>query len=210
MSDISIPSDNAKSSNNSAKIENICVYCGSSSKSRPAFQESAVRTGEIIAENNWTLVYGGANVGLMGMAANAALKGGAKVTGIIPHDLIKWEIAHQDLTSLIEVNSMHERKMEMVRQSDAFVILPGGLGTLDETFEILTWKQIGLHDKPVVLANIDGYWDKFLDLVTHLVEEKFALDNTFDMIQVVESIDDIPHALKTAPKSKSSPITKWM
>lgn len=194
----------------SKEVKNICVYCGSSSRSRPLFQETARTLGHMLAENDWDLVYGGAKVGLMGIVADSALEKGAKVTGVMPVDLIKWEVEHTDLTELVKVESMHERKMEMVERSDAFVILPGGLGTLDETFEILTWKQLNLHDKPIIIANIQGYWDGFLNLIDHMVEENFALETSRELFSVVHDIKDVPDAIMNAPRSKSEPATKWM
>lgn len=164
----------------------------------------------MIADNDWDLVYGGAKVGLMGIVADSALEKGAKVTGVMPVDLIKWEVEHTDLTEFVKVESMHERKMEMVQRSDAFVILPGGLGTLDETFEILTWKQLNLHDKPIIIVNVEGYWDGFLSLIDHMVEENFALETSRDLFSVVNDIKDVPDAIMNAPRSKSEPATKWM
>lgn len=194
----------------SQTLKNICVYCGSSARARPLFQDIAAELGGLIAQNGWNLVYGGAKVGLMGIVADHALKNGSEVFGVMPIDLIRWEVAHTELTQLIEVKSMHERKMEMVERSDAFVILPGGLGTLDETFEILTWKQLNLHDKPIILVNADGFWDGLIKLLDHLVEEKFALETTQDMYSIVENVKDVPEAIRNAPKSKSEPATKWM
>lgn len=191
-------------------IQAVCVYCGSSSKARPVYQETATATGRILAENGYDMVYGGARVGLMGLAADAALAAGAQVTGVMPKDLIQWELEHTGLTELVEVSSMHERKMEMVERSDAFVILPGGLGTLDETFEVLTWKQLNLHDKPIILVNLEGYWDHLLALLRGIIAEKFALDTTENMFQVISEVGDIPRALKEAPRSYSEVATKWM
>lgn len=191
-------------------LNNICVFCGSSGHVDPAFLVAASDTGRILAENGWGVVFGGAKVGMMGLVADGALAAGGEVTGVIPADLIRWEIQHDNLTTLIEAQSMHDRKMEMVNRSDAFVVLPGGLGTLDETFEIITWRQIGLHDKPVILVNIDGYWDKMIDLMRHLIAEKFARDLLFEYVSIVDHIDDIPAALRNAPRSIISPKSKWM
>lgn len=206
-----LPSQNPDDSDKDTKlIKSICVYCGSSSSARAEYREAAVQTGAIIARQGWDIVYGGAKVGLMGVVADTALEHGVKVTGVIPKDLIKWEVEHRDLSELIEVGSMHERKMEMVRLSDAFVVLPGGFGTLDELFEILTWKQIGLHDKPIVIVNIGGYWDKLIEMINHIVEENFAMRNSSRLFTIVSNVTDIPDAIRQAPDSKSDPITKWM
>ena len=129
--------------------------------------------GQAIAGRGWNLVYGGAHVGLMGAMADAALAHGGSVTGVIPQDLVKREFAHRGLTQLIEVGTMHERKAEMARCADAFLVLPGGLGTLDEMCEILTWSLLGIHEKPVVLINVAGYWDPFLGMLDAAVAAGF-------------------------------------
>lgn len=151
----------------------VCVFCASSNGSDPIFLEAAQALGRAIAERGWRLVYGGADVGLMGAMADAAMAHGGSVTGVIPHSLAVREIAHRGLTELIETGSMHERKAEMARRADAFLVLPGGLGTLDELCEILTWRLLGIHEKPVVLINIAGYWDAFLGLLDGAVAAGF-------------------------------------
>jgi uncharacterized protein (TIGR00730 family) len=151
----------------------ICVYCGSSADVAQSYKDAAVHLGREAGERGIEVIYGGGRVGLMGLVADAALAAGGKVTGIIPTHILEWEVAHQTLTELIVVENMHQRKMMMFERSEAFVILPGGLGTLDEAFEILTWKQLGLHNKPIIVANIDGYWDGLLALVRHGVNEGF-------------------------------------
>jgi uncharacterized protein (TIGR00730 family) len=132
-----------------------------------------VQLGRAAGERGVEIIYGGGRVGLMGLVADAAIAAGGMVTGIIPSHILEMEVAHQTLTELIVVENMHQRKMMMFERSEAFVILPGGLGTLDEAFEILTWKQLGLHRKPIIVANIDGYWDGLLALVRHGVDEGF-------------------------------------
>jgi uncharacterized protein (TIGR00730 family) len=151
----------------------VCVFCASSNGAEPIFLEAAKTLGRSIAGRGWQLVYGGADVGLMGALADAALSDGGAVTGVIPRALAEREIAHRGLTQLIEVGSMHERKAEMARRADAFLVLPGGLGTLDELCEILTWALLGIHDKPVVLINIAGYWDAFLGMLDAAVAAGF-------------------------------------
>ncbi|MDQ1451727.1 MAG: hypothetical protein QOK38_1593 [Acidobacteriaceae bacterium] len=151
----------------------VCVFCASSDGAEPIFLEAAKVLGRSIAGRGWHLVYGGAEVGLMGAMADAALAAGGAVTGVIPRSLVDREIAHRGLTQLIEVNSMHERKAEMARRADAFLVLPGGLGTLDELCEILTWAQLGIHEKPIVLINIAGYWDAFLGMLDRAVAAGF-------------------------------------
>jgi hypothetical protein len=156
-----------------AAEHSVCVFCGSSNGNDPIFLEAAKALGHAIAERCWHLVHGGAEVGLMGAMADAALAAGGKVTGVIPHALVSREIAHRGLTQLIEVNSMHERKAEMARRADAFLVLPGGVGTLDELCEILTWSLLGIHDKPIVLINIAGYWGAFLGALDAAVAAGF-------------------------------------
>ena len=151
----------------------VCVFCASSNGAEPIFLEAAKALGRSIAERGWHLVYGGADVGLMGALADAALSDGGAVTGVIPRALLDREIAHRGLTQLIEVGSMHERKAEMARRADAFLVLLGGLGTLEELCEILTWALLRIHDKPVVLINIAGYWDAFLGMLDAAVAAGF-------------------------------------
>jgi uncharacterized protein (TIGR00730 family) len=157
---------------NSAK-RSVCVFCASSNGADPVFLEASKELGRAIAERGWHLVYGGAEVGLMGAMADAALAAGGAVTGVIPHALVSREIAHRGLTQLIEVNSMHERKAEMARRADAFLVLPGGVGTLEEMCEMLTWTLLGIHDKPIVLINVAGYWQAFLGVLDAAVTAGF-------------------------------------
>ncbi len=155
------------------KPPTVCVYCGSSADVAQVYRDTAANLGRLLAENRIGVVYGGGRVGLMGLLADAALAAGGAVTGIIPRHIEEMEVAHQMLTELVVVDTMHQRKRLMVDRSEAFVILPGGLGTLDEAFEILTWKQLGLHDRPIVIVNIRGYWDPLLALIRHAVREGF-------------------------------------
>ena len=164
---------NLSPSSDPSAQRSVCVFCASSNGAEPIFLEEAKALGRSIAGRGWQLVYGGADVGLMGALADAALSNGGAVTGVIPRALADREIAHRGLTQLIEVGSMHERKAEMARRADAFLVLPGGLGTLDELCEILTWALLGIHDKPVVLINIAGYWDAFLGMLDAAVAAGF-------------------------------------
>ncbi|MFV0474278.1 MAG: TIGR00730 family Rossman fold protein [Pikeienuella sp.] len=158
-------------------MKTICVYCGSRDGDDPAFAVAAEAIGAGIAARGMGLVYGAGDVGLMGRVASAALKGGAPVAGIIPQHLRSREIDRHDLTELITVETMHERKMEMFRRADAFIALPGGPGTLDELIELLTWRQLGLHAKPAHLLNLGGYWDPLLRLLERTVERGFASES---------------------------------
>ena len=156
-----------------ATMNSICIFCGSNEGARPEYRKAADDMGRTIARRGLTLVYGGADVGLMGAVADAALAEGGPVIGVIPQSLAAREIAHPGLTELHVVGTLHERKVMMAELSDAFVSLPGGYGTLDELFEMLTWSQIGTHLKPSGLLNIAGYFDPLLALLDHAVQERF-------------------------------------
>lgn len=155
------------------KIDSVCVYCGSSPGSKAVYREVAHQLGGEIARRGIRLVYGGASVGLMGETARAALEGGAKVTGVIPQAIADQEIAFQGLDDLIVVTSMHERKARMAELADGYIALPGGYGTFDEFFEVLTWAQLGIHGKPCGLLNAGNYYGKLLAFLDHAVEEMF-------------------------------------
>ncbi len=166
--------------------------------------------GKAIVAQGWGVVYGGGRVGLMGLVADSALEAGGKVVGIIPEHIQSREIEHTDLTELHVVDSMHTRKRMMVDRADAFAVLPGGLGTLDEFFELLTWKQLGLHDKPIVLVNINGYWDKLIESINHLAEAGFMREDDMRTFSVVSSIDEALAAIRAAPAETFDPSTKWI
>ena len=151
----------------------ICVYCGSNAGSRPAYAERAAALGERIAREGLALIYGGGNVGLMGLAADAALAAGGEVIGVIPEQLVTWEVAHKGVSRLEVVANMHERKMRMFDLADAFVALPGGFGTLDEMFEMLTWRQLGIGDKPCAFLDVDGFYAPLLQMIDRMVAERF-------------------------------------
>ena len=151
----------------------VCVYCGSSAGSNPVYAERAAMLGTRLATEDLTLVYGGGNVGLMGLVADAALAAGGEVIGVIPEQLVGWEVAHQGLSRLEIVTSMHERKARMFDLSDAFIALPGGFGTLDEMFEMLTWRQLGLGDKPCAFLDVDGFYTPLITMLDRMVEERF-------------------------------------
>ncbi len=192
------------------KIKSVCVYCGSSARVDQAYKDAAVELGKALAANKWDLVYGGGRVGLMGLVADSALAAGSRVVGIIPQHIQAREIEHTDLTELHIVDSMHIRKQMMVDRGDAFVILAGGLGTLDEFFEILTWKQLGLHDKPVVMVNINGYWTKMIEAIKYIADQKFMREEDLKMFQVVDTVAEVPDALNRAPHERFDPSTKWI
>ena len=152
----------------------VCVFAGSSGSVEVKYLDAARALGAAIARRGMGMVYGGGAVGLMGACADAALQGHAEVVGVLPRALARSEVAHPNLTELRIVGSMHERKATMASLADGFIALPGGLGTLDETFEVLTWAQLGLHTKPVGVLNVDGYWDGLRRLLGHAVEERFV------------------------------------
>lgn len=191
-------------------IKSICVYCGSSGRAADLYKQAARRMGEIIGSNGRGLVYGGGRVGLMGLVADAALEAGSHVVGIIPEHIKVREVDHTGLSELHVVQSMHERKQMMVDRSDAFVILPGGLGTLDEFFEIMTWRQLGLHDKPIVVVNVGGYWTSMMHLIDVMIKEGFVRESDREWLQVVDSVEDVLAALDAAPDEIVDPQTKWM
>src|SRR5271163_2589190 len=155
-----------------SKINAVCVYCGSSPGTEPTFVEAAQNFGKILAEDGVRLVYGGGSVGLMGAVANAVLEHGGAATGVIPEFLMKKERAARG-PEMIVTRDMHERKRTMFERADAFVALPGGVGTLEEVVEQLTWAQLGRHKKPILIANISGYWDPLLTLIAHMREQEF-------------------------------------
>ncbi|MBC7891428.1 MAG: TIGR00730 family Rossman fold protein [Sphingobacteriaceae bacterium] len=188
-------------------MKSLCVFCGSSTGHRELFRETAVELGKTLAERGIRLVYGGGNVGLMGVVANATLDGGGEVTGVIPQFLKEWEVAHLDVTELLVTQTMHDRKARMAELSDAFVALPGGFGTLDELFEILTWKQLRLHAKPVILLNVDGFFDPLIAMVDSMVTNGFVSVQNRQLVQVATTLDGIFDLLANQPVSAEE---KWV
>jgi uncharacterized protein (TIGR00730 family) len=172
-------------------LRNICVYCGSGVGTNPAFAEAASDFGRELADNGIGLVFGGGGRGLMGEIARAALQHGGHVVGIIPRFLVGPEHALKDVTELVVTESMHERKLRMFERSDAFVALPGGIGTLEELVEQLTWNQIGQHNKPIIIANVLGYWDLLLALLEHMQHYNFIRADLKVCVDVVASVDEI-------------------
>jgi uncharacterized protein (TIGR00730 family) len=152
----------------------ICVYCGSRVGARPGFAEAARQVGTLIGRAGWQLVYGGGKAGLMGLVADATLAAGGTVVGVIPQTLMAREHGHRGLTELHVVDTMHERKMLMAQRSEMFLALPGGIGTFEELFEVWTWRQLGYHQKPLGLLNVDGYYDRLLDFLAQTVSEGFV------------------------------------
>ena len=181
------------------RIEALCVYCGSSKGKDPRHAALARTLGGEIAARGITLVYGAGGIGLMTEVADAVLAAGGRVVGVIPSHLARAEVQHGGLSETILVDSMHQRKEIMFKRADAFAVLPGGLGTLDEFFEILTWRQIGLHDKPVVILESDGYWAPLRALLDAVVVEGFAPPNAHGLYHVAESVAELFDVLEAAP-----------
>jgi len=165
-------------------IKAVCVYCGSSNGAKPVYAEAAKAFGRALVEADMSLVYGGGRVGLMGLIADEVLACGGRAVGVIPELLLNKEVGHTDLTELHVVPDMHERKKKMADLSDAFVAMPGGVGTFEELFEVYTWAQLGYHQKPVALLDVDGYYDPLLAMLRHTVEEGFMRAAYLDMLQV--------------------------
>jgi uncharacterized protein (TIGR00730 family) len=191
------------------KTKSICLYCGSSANTRKSHRVAATEFGTLLAAQGISLVFGGGRMGLMGLAADAALKGGGEVIGVIPDFLVEREVGYAECTVLHTKHTMHDRKQQMAELSDAFVILPGGLGTLDEAFEIITWKQLGLHDKPVVIANIDGYWDALNTLFENMNDEKYVPTGYDKLFRSVSTIGDILPAIDAMLAARLDFRTKW-
>ncbi|MDH4058860.1 MAG: TIGR00730 family Rossman fold protein [Cyclobacteriaceae bacterium] len=170
---------------------NVCVFCGSSAGKNSLYAHSARELGELLAKDGHTLIFGGGNIGLMGILADAVLINGGKAIGVIPDFLMKKEVGHNGLTTLEVVSSMHERKRRMADLADAFLVIPGGWGTLDETAEILTWRQLGLIQQPVGLLNINGFFDLLIAQMNHMVREGFLNQDNMDFVKV----DKTPEAV---------------
>lgn len=185
----------------------LCVFCGSSPGANPAYREAAETLGHALAGRGWGLVYGGGKVGIMGAVADATLAAGGEVIGVIPQALMRKELGHKGVTKLEVVGSMHERKKRMADLADGFVALPGGLGTLEEIFETLTWAQLGIHSKPCAFLNVAGYYDPLLEFLDRSVGERFVRAEHREMILV----DDSPAALLDRIEAYDAPrLEKWM
>lgn len=174
----------------------VCVYCGARDGKNPAFGQAADDVGVMLARQDWRLVYGAGDVGLMGRVARSVQAAGGKTFGVIPTHLLEWEVGKRDLDHFVITETMHERKKVMLMNADAVVVLPGGAGSLDEFFEVLTWRQLGLHSKPIFLLNINEYWQPLLDLIDHVVDQGFAGDNIHSFVQTVDDVANLEKALQ--------------
>ena len=183
---------------NPRRLESVCVYCASSNAAPPTFIAAAEAFGTILAREGLRLVYGGGGVGLMGATARAAQAAGGKVLGVIPHFLTSHERPLKTVETVI-VNSMHERKMMMFEEADAFAILPGGIGTLEEVIELLSWRRLGLHAKPIVFLNIEGFWNPLFALFQHIVDQKLIPAEFNQTWTAVTAVDDLLPMLRSMP-----------
>ncbi|MBP0637608.1 TIGR00730 family Rossman fold protein [Cupriavidus sp. AcVe19-6a] len=187
-------------------MKSVCVYCGSSPGNRPEYAEGARLLGRALAERGLALVYGGGKVGLMGTVADAVLEHGGTVVGIIPEALMQKEVGHRGLTELHVVRNMHERKQMMADRADAFIAMPGGVGTFEELFETFTWLQLGYHDKPVGLLNVGGFYDGMLGFLGHAVQEGFLKQVHADLLHVADLPGTLLDQLAAAPRVR---VDKW-
>jgi uncharacterized protein (TIGR00730 family) len=179
-------------------LHSVCVFCGSRSGTDPAYADAARATGEMLARRGWRLVFGAGDVGLMGAVAEAAEAAGGVSLGVIPTHLLNRERKGRDLARLVVTEDMHERKKVMFMNSDAVVVLPGGAGSLDEFFEVLTWAQIGLHAKPILLLDVNGYWQPLVRLLDHVIAEGFADAGLRNQFLCVPDVPDLEAALSKA------------
>jgi uncharacterized protein (TIGR00730 family) len=189
-------------------MQTVCVFCGSSGGGDPVYAEAARQLGAALAAHGLDLVYGGGHVGLMGVVADAVLAAGGKVVGVINRALVEKELAHKGLTELRVVETMHQRKALMADRADAFIALPGGFGTLDELFEILTWRQLGMHDKPIGLFNVAGYFDPLLGWIDHAVRERFVKPKHRELLLIADAPERMVALLQSyrAPPGQE----KWL
>ena len=188
-------------------LSTICVYCGSNAGANPAYLESAQSVGRDLAERGIRIVYGGARVGMMGALADAAREAGGEVVGVMPRQMIDREIGHTGIDDLRVVGSMHERKALMVELSDAFMALPGGIGTLDELFEAYTWAQLGIHAKPLGILDVDDYYAHLVAFLDHAVVERFLRPETRDLLVVADDLDALLYELRVW---EPATVSKWI
>jgi uncharacterized protein (TIGR00730 family) len=184
-------------------IKSVCVFCGSRNGAELDFEAAAAALGCWAAKAGLEVIYGGGHVGLMGVVADAAMQAGARVVGLIPERLLELEAGHRDISELIITKGMFDRKEQMIARADAFLVLPGGLGTLDELFEVLTLGQLGYHDKPILLLDINGYWQPLLALIERVIEQRFASPDTRRLMVTVDAIEQIGEVLGIQPEGEA-------
>ncbi|MDI9868517.1 LOG family protein [Flectobacillus roseus] len=190
-------------------MKNILVYCGASVGFDEIYKNTAIAAGKLLVEKNKTLVYGAGSVGIMGIIADAVLENGGEVIGVIPSFMEKFEVQHKGLTQIHIVETMHQRKQLMAEISDAVVALPGGWGTLDELFEILTWKQLGLHQMPVGLLNVNGFYDPLIEMIHKMVKEGFLKQTNLDMLMIDDNLESLLNRMEQA-EYPDFPVGKWV
>jgi uncharacterized protein (TIGR00730 family) len=179
-------------------MQTICVYCASSSQVKQSYFDATSRLGKLLAEAKFSIVYGGGSMGLMGKLADSTLEAGGKITGVIPRFMCEVEWNHTSLTELILVDTMHERKEKMAIMADAVVALPGGCGTLEELLEVITWKRLGIFTKPIVIVNVEGYFDPLITMLNRAVDENFMREEHRQMWKVVENPEEVLGAIKNS------------
>jgi len=184
-----------------SEVKSVCVYCSMRLGDKKEYVEESEKLGKFFAQENLHLVYGGASKGLMAAIANSVLENGGKVTGIIPHVLKDKEVMHTGLTEIFLVEDMHTRKKMMSEKADAFVIMPGGFGTMDETFEIITWKFLGLHNKPIIIVNIDGYYDLLFKMMDNMIGHDLANKGYRNAFVVVDKVEDVVPAIRKSSQN---------
>lgn len=189
-------------------MKSLCVFCGASSGNKPAYQQAAENFGQILAARQIELVWGGGHVGLMGIVADAVLASGGRTFGVIPGFMAERELAHPHSTEMQVVDSMHARKAAMADRAEAFVALPGGLGTLDELFEILTWSQLHIHQKPVGLLNVQGFFDPLIEMIRHMVNAGFVQQIHLDRLHVSDDANALLASMQTHQALEGDWITK--
>ena len=187
------------------KVSAICVYCGASEKVDPKYKEYAKKLGHLMVQDDIALVYGGSQIGLMGATADAVLEAGGRVYGVLPEHLQTYEKGHDGITQLTITKDMHQRKKQMFKLAEAFVVMPGGFGTMDETFEIITWRQLRLHNYPVIIVNVDGYWDELIALFDGIIAKGFASEETRQLYHVVDKVEDVIPTILAMPEPTIEP-----
>ena len=192
-----------------AELKSLCVYCSASVNIDERYRDLAREMGHLIAKEKVRLVYGGAHIGMMGAVSDGVLASGGTVLGVTTKHLGEHEGIHAGLKELKIVDDMHARKFMMFEEADAFAVLPGGFGTLEELFEVLTWKQIGLHAKPIIIVNHKGFWDPLKALIEELGRDKFISKNDSNLCHFVDSVDAVIPAIRTLPAVKIDPTEKW-
>jgi uncharacterized protein (TIGR00730 family) len=188
-------------------FRSLCVFCGSKLGNDPGYQGAAQELGAAMASRDIELVYGGGRIGIMGVLAETVLAGGGRVIGVIPDFLLRYEVGNLDASELVVTETMHDRKREMFERADGFVILPGGLGTLEEAFEIITWKQLRVHSKPIVVLDVGAYWRPFADLVERTIDAGFAHPAVAELFTIVDTVEEVFTALAEAPEPKPEVLT---